>query len=511
VSGARGGAPSWARRRPVLLLATIAASAALVVLGDLHRLEHADAIVPVLVSLQRWTPFYWDQERYGMLVPLLALPVRDPLWNLLVQRALLVAAGLGAALLLARHVLAGRDWPLAGALSAGALLVLAPAPWRFEYLGDQPYGLSLALALAGLALAEPRGAARLGRIRLAAALLLVVAAHWVNAAVGIVLLALAAARALADGADGTPAADVRRRLAVEGAMLVAGLAAGQGLLRLYPLLTGNQIRLDLGALPLAAWPRAWTAILSRAAHEAAGWGAALAVAAATGIALLAGLPPLRPRLAPALVRAGALVAAALAWALFAGTLRWVEANAFHWRYVAPSMLLVHLAALSLLAEPLARLRRVARPAGAAALALVPAAALAAYGAPSLGRVRAELDVVAGAYTADVLAARCDLVAGDYWTVWPTVWHAALVARERGLDRRVYGVTHRANPTVPFWRDRPRTSLRICRAAGDEAAAERWLRDFRLWPARAVERRGTIDVLVAAPPESGATGGTARAP
>jgi hypothetical protein len=175
------------------------------------------------------------------------------------------------------------------------------------------------------------------------------------------------------------------------------------------------------------------------------------------------------------------------------------------------MLLVHLAALSLLAEPLARLRRVARPAGAAALLFVPAAALAAYGAPSLARVRADLDVVAGAYTADVLAARCDLVAGDYWTVWPAVWHATLVAREHGLDRRVYGLTHRANPTVPFWRDRPRGSLRICRAAGDEAAAERWLRDFRLWPARAVERRGTIDVLVAAPPETGATSGTARAP
>ncbi len=51
-----------------------------------------------------------------MLVPLLAVPVRDPLWNLLLQRGLLVLAGLAAVLLLARHVLAGRDWPLAGAL-----------------------------------------------------------------------------------------------------------------------------------------------------------------------------------------------------------------------------------------------------------------------------------------------------------------------------------------------------------------------------------------------------------
>src|SRR5512142_2694983 len=144
----------WPQHRTAILL---------VDLGAFHALEHADAIVPVLVSLQRWTPFYWDQERYGMLVPLLALPVRDPFWNLLVQRGLLVLAGLGAVVLLARHVLAGRDWPLAGALAAGGLLLAAPAPWLFEYLGDQPYGLSVALALAGLAVAErgaPGGGAR---------------------------------------------------------------------------------------------------------------------------------------------------------------------------------------------------------------------------------------------------------------------------------------------------------------------------------------------------------------
>lgn len=154
---ARTRAGSWAT------LAALGLAAALLDLGAFHRLEHADALVPVLVSLQRWTPFYWDQERYGMLVPLLALPVRDPLWNLLLQRGLLVLAGLSAVVLLARHVLGRRDWRVAGALAAAALLVLPPEAWRFEYLGDQPYGLSLALALAGLAFVEPAGAPGQGR------------------------------------------------------------------------------------------------------------------------------------------------------------------------------------------------------------------------------------------------------------------------------------------------------------------------------------------------------------
>ena len=177
----------------------------------------------------------------------------------------------------------------------------------------------------------------------------------------------------------------------------------------------------------------------------------------------------------------------------------MSANEAHWRYLAPPFVLIHVAAVSLLVEPLARARRLARPALAVALALVPLAALAAYGPPSLDGVRADLDRKLGAWTEDVLAARCDLVAGDYWSVWPAVWHAGWMARQRGL-RAPYGVTHRTNPTVRCWSDRPREALRICRVRGPEAEQEeeRWLRAFHLWPVREVERRATVDVLMLVP-------------
>jgi len=482
----------WPRHRTAILFLAVALAAALLDLGGLHRLEHGDSIVPILVSLQRWTPFYWDQERYGMLVPLLALPVRDPLWNLLLQRLLLGAAGLGAVVLLARHVLAGRDWPLAGALAVAGLLAAAPAPWLFEYLFDQPYGLALALAAAGLAVAEPGANARRRWPRVAWGALLVVAAHWVNAATGILLLALAVARAAIDRLEGDDRSTVQARLVWDGALLAAGLAAGQAFLRLYPLLAHQPLRLDVTPLPLSALPGAWTTFLANAWLAAGAWRAVVAAAAVGGTALLA-LSPLRPHLPGALLRAAALLAAALAYALFAGSLRWVEENAFHWRYLAPSAVLVHLAAASLLAEPLARLRRTARPVGLAALALVPAAALAVAGPPSLARVRADLDLAAGRLTPDLLAAGCDVLAGDYWTVWPAVWHAGLALHERGESRRVYGLTHRATPTAA-WRERPAGTVRLCRAAGEEAAADRWLRDFGLPPMRGVGRVGAVELL-----------------
>lgn len=93
----------------------------------------------------------------------------------------------------------------------------------------------------------------------------------------------------------------------------------------------------------------------------------------------------------------------------------------------------------------------------------------------------------------MLAARCALVAGDYWSVWPAVWHARLALRERGEAREVWGVTHRTNATVLQWWA-GRAALRVCRPRGDDAEAERWMRAFHLWPARVVERLPTLDVL-----------------
>ncbi len=45
--------PLW----PFLLLCGV--TAIVIDLGSIHRHHHGDSLVPVLVSLYRWTPFYW--------------------------------------------------------------------------------------------------------------------------------------------------------------------------------------------------------------------------------------------------------------------------------------------------------------------------------------------------------------------------------------------------------------------------------------------------------------------
>lgn len=477
-------------------MGAVALAAALVDLGTFHRLEDADSIVPVLVSLQRWTPFYWEQERYGMLVPLLALPVRDPLCNLLVERGLLILAGLSVPILVARHVLGGRDWVLAGLLSAAGLLAFWPARWSFDFLGSQPYGLSLAVALAGLALAEPGGRWGSRNVRWGAGLAVVAVAHWVNAAAGLLLLPLAAARSAVDWMEGEDRRRIRERLAVDGALLVAGLAAGVAFSRIHPSpgpyagWTYSQL------LPPAEWGHAIATFASGVAWSSGSWPAFVAATGGVGLALLAH-PALRPHLRPALLRAAALVTAAVVYACVVALLRWVGENAWHPRYFAPSAVLLQVAAVGLLAEALARLPATARPVGVLALILLPLAAVAAWGAPSLAGVRRDLDRVAGARTKAILSARCDLVAGDYWTVWPSVWHANAAMADPGGGRRIRGIAHRCSPTAPQWQALPREALRICVAHGEERTAERWLERCGVGAARVAERGDGVDVWVAA--------------
>jgi hypothetical protein len=225
---------------------------------------------------------------------------------------------------------------------------------------------------------------------------------------------------------------------------------------------------------------------SRTVAWAAGsWPIFLLICAGAGIALLS-FGELRALRRAALVRAGALVAAAAAYAVAIALLRWVGENAWHSRYFAPSAVLLQVAAAGLLAEPLARLRGLGRPVGWAAFALLPVAACVAWGAPSLAGAREDLDRVAGRRTRAILEARCDLVAGDYWTVWPSVWHANATLADRGESRRIWGISHRCHPTAPQWQALARERLRICVAPGEEKAAERWLARCGAGSARPVE-------------------------
>ena len=406
--GPDGDAESVPGLGPYLLIC--AGAAAWIDLGSLHRLHHSDSMIPVLVSLQAWTPFYWGQDRLGMLVPLLVWPVRSPFGNLLAQGFVNVFCVLAAFVLLARYVRRDASYPVLGAVGAAAFLVLAPPFYRFDLMMNHNFGIWLALGLAGLIAAESR-AGRVTGPRLLLALVLILLAHWVYLAAGYYLVVLVGFRALgvlaAPGAIGRTDAPGRSgpartlpqapAIAVVGVetvcawgLLGLGLWFGRQLSTLYPIQLTT-----FDGLPWSSWPESWRMLALTTWKYLApqAWPGFLIAAAVAGLAAQA-IPAVRRRSAPVLRDAAVLGATALATGLLVGTRRWVQSYDYLPRYLMGSVFFLQAAMLIPLLGALTAVRpgwfggrrRVWAVAG-----LLLAASTVSYGLPSPRGVRRDLD------------------------------------------------------------------------------------------------------------------------
>jgi hypothetical protein len=496
-----------------------AAVAALADLGAAHGRHTGDSLLPVLVSLQRWTPYFWTQDRVGMLVPLLAMPVRSPFANLLVQDGLYFFAGLAALFLLARYALRDATYPLAGTLSAAAFLTLTPADYRFDFFLNTFYGVWLALGLGGLVLLEPRTDGTVPARRWLPALALLVLAHWVYCAAAVLLGPLVLFRGLLFARAARPAARsgwgraaLRRAARAETVftlvLLALAFVAGQAVKELSHRLGWAPLQpLKTDALPAGEWQATWRLLYHNTWDALAphSWPAVLGLAGLAGLVFLA-YAVLRGRFPTALRAALALAAASLAFGLFMGTREWVRNFDCMDRYTKPGVFLLQGALCALAAAPLAaalggRLRRAVALSAAPALVL---AALTAYGPPSLRGARAQLEhyeFLTGEVPGDVAACteavihgHCTHIAGDYWRVWPRVFHASMVLYERGEPRPVWGIAYRGEAARPAWQGMPPEQMCVAVVPEDGRLPVGLLRSFQLPPLEEVERRPMLCIL-----------------
>jgi len=438
-------------------------------LGTLHQGQQADSLLLGLISTQLWTPFYWGQDRYGMLLPLLAAPVADPVANLVLQGWMMSTAALLSPFLVARF-LCGRaePWLTAGLLANALLLVFMARELQFEWFVPQPYALAIALGFTSLVVIEE---AR-GWTARVTALLLMLLAFWVNVSVVIAI---------------GPALLLRgrwttRTLVVSALGMAGGVAAG--------LLAATPHATPTGLIKIREWPGAWLALL------AAGWQATahawllapvLVASAAAALALRK-----RADLRPIRLAAAAAVGTAVANWLVVGAIKWVSLNGFFPRYLLPSFLMLAVAAALAL---VGFAPRSPRPLALGGSLVLVSLALLLYGAPSLSRVERDLDQRFGRMTPEILSSHATLVAGDYWAVWPAVFHANLALHRQQRAERVYGLSYRYWVTEGFWRGRPDPIL-VATAPGDETAVELAAAVDRQLDL--VEHRSAIDLFTATP-------------
>lgn len=422
-----------------------------------HGLHHSDSVIPFLVSVVKWTPFYWAQDRYGMLLPLLAWPLRAPYANVLFQSFLMITAGLWCFFLLPRY-LRVRGWLLTG-LICGAVFLLQTPPIAFTML-HQPYGVAQSILLAGLLLIEPaaneRGRAETA-LRSCGYALLAMAAHWVNPATALQFAPLILVREFLHGRR-----DRGWAWGLVRSAIVFGIALATIALSLHFSSKVDIQHTQNTILPMAQWFDGVTRLLADFLNGNPG---SIVVRSAVvlplvGLALGVALRASRPGFSGVLGWFGVLLSTVAAcWVLAASNLHILQ-NGYGWRYVQTPVLLLLLGGAMVLSAAVAPWfeRLPAKALGPAAALMMAIAGVVTFGAPTFSPM-AEFAKKHGEAAQSIVDAGCPAVAGDYWQVWPIVLEALQRQRAAGKSGAIVALSVRTQGVADVVRAMDPT--RIC--------------------------------------------------
>jgi hypothetical protein len=436
---------------PALLFAALLFIAVTINFSGIQAGHDSDSVLMAFISIDRWTPFYWGDNRYGMPIPLLASFIRDYRWNLLFQTQILTLAALGVVCSMNLFFLHASETPVVARLGAACLsmpvffvLFRPGSELTRVYLLAHPYEISLAICLLATAMVlRVRGHAA---VRLPAALVLAALALWLNyssiAVLGVLLAVLPARQR------------TWRETLVERAIALAGTGFLAAVLRLWAAQFPN-----MGAVvrtPVAEWSRTalrlWEGTLMHVVYP---WVLAGLLAAAIAAGLL-----LRRR---QWFETRDLWGFGLTAALFAAAVSvtdWPMRNDYQPRYWTVPLTLVVVAAAAYPARALFEgLRAVigSKVLTAAIVAmLLVTAGIQAFGFPSARRALEAMDSATGTWFAEAEGLGCTHLLGNYRMAWNTAFYG----RAHGRNPK-YAITLRSEVVRDEWDRVPASKRKYC--------------------------------------------------
>jgi hypothetical protein len=280
--------------------------------------------------------------------------------------------------------------------------------------------------------------------------------------------------------------------------LAGGCGVGLAVMALGAVLPFPHYYTGFGLISPTEWPAGWLRLATNtwARLASSPWPTFLAATAGAGL-LFGSLPTLRQQAAKSWRVVAVLVGTAVANIVLMCTLQWLkEPGDYDDRYAIPAVIMLQAAFVTAGVAPVFADVGVMGRRMLSAL-IFPAllfAAYLSYGFPSLAVVRADLDRTLGRSTDDIVDAGCTHVAGDYWLVWPRVFHANLVLRERGDHRVIWGVSYRSDVTQGLWKSVPMEQRCVAVPVEDDGVARMWLANFGFPELRVVETRPTVFIL-----------------
>jgi hypothetical protein len=411
--------------------------------SGIHAGHNADSLLFALASVYRWTPFYWKQDRIGMLVPLVASGIGDPVSNLVFQVGLTTFAGLCVPLLTIEVLKPSRAGRLAATLSNALMLALSPERVASNVLYECNYPQAMALACAALLVL---GGGRWSYRRFGAAAFLSALACWVYLGVLVWFLPLVAIRGWLRNDLSVRRTVTDRRtiddLCLAAVGLVAGFAVMIGVRTAHPEYIARVIA---AYLPPDRWADSWRAFAVKLDSLPGFWTWTLFLVALGTVGTAVRLVRRAPSdLSLPLVTA--LLLPGLVEYSFLGTQFWPTINDYQPRYILGTLI----GAATVLAW--AAVSPVEKWLGGGWVFVLSGVVLftgatVRYGFPSPDQPRADLMRTT---SDDLPLDEIDAVGGQYWTAWPAVFGANARAHAAGRTEMIYGVVERSNVLRPLW-------------------------------------------------------------
>ena len=397
--------------------------------------QNADGLLQTLMSLEHLTVFFWEQNRFANLVPLLTRGITDPTANAQAQLAIRIVAGAAAPLLftapLVRH---GNILRVCRMALLATCLALAFVPQRYLwewFIEASPYGTSFALG--GCALLSFDAARRRdGAIAMAlrcGGLLLTIAAYMVNMSLVLLTAPLFGLLAITRGS----------RLAIEFGL--ASTIGGIATVIASNSVAAPQTVLRFGESFIGLTYYLWV-FTQKPGYFLGAMLALFALSLGVGKALKRGVDE-------ELLGYGLIMLATFVFAFVGISLNsWVIANGLHPRYIVPLYILAaSLGGISLVTMLEAAAAARSRTWICLGLCLATSLLASRRSLPPVPReagiVSTTVQVTASAAAADLIRLKLDGIAGDYWLVWPTVFLADQHVHDLGRPPgHIFGASYR---------------------------------------------------------------------